>query len=355
MALGTSNINITSICSELGISVGNNRTFTSLTRHASINKWSFRRPGSISPNTSTKLIELTAPSNNDKLGDFREYNHSATAPNVEGDYTHKWGPGGATTDLQFTITPSQLNIKEIGYDYYTFKLYSSSANRASKTSPIKTEIVSIDYSAVSAPPGHTNNQTQKPDSPQVIDITAVSTSYSTIYMDSYISDISGNEQARFDDSYTDITMIEYEQPLMRATQLIDSGDLPAGNSPDGFPWTVTGSRFQIYTASTPKDSSSDVNQTFGSSSYSFYWTVVLADTNSNFYCAGVSSIDLRTYLDDGSMSHDQAIDTSTSNTDPTTQRQSSGTISGASFAYDDVWIVYYDIGSVTFNGVYSLI
>lgn len=353
--LGTSDLTGAQIASELGIMLGNDRLLSSLTRHANISKWSFRRPGSISANATTKLIEFTALSSDDKVGDFREYSQSVSAPEEPGDYTHAWGPGGSTTTLQFVITPNHLNTKELSGNYYTFKLYTSSANRASKTSPIKTHIVAISYNTVSAPAGHTNNQTQKPVSPQTIDITGVSTSYGTLYMDSYVSDISGNELARFDDSHTDITMTEYAYPLMKATGSIPSGDLPAGNSPAGYPWSSTGSRFQIYTAATPKDSASTVQQSVGTS-YSFYWTLVLMDTIGNQYCAGISDIRLKTYNDDGSQSNDQVIASSTSNTDPTTQKSESGTLSSGSFSYDDQWEVYYDTSyGITYNGTYSAI
>lgn len=357
MSVGDNDITMSVIATELGISIGTNRLKSSLTRHVNITKWSFFRSGSIDANVTTKLVEFTAPSSNDKAGDFRRYDQSTTTPFTQSDYTHKWGPSGTTTTLIFVITPVDLNIKEIGTgDYYTFKFYSSAADRTNKTSSVKTHIVAIDYDPVTPPVGHTNNQTSRPDSPQQITVTGVTTSHSVLYMDSFISDISGNEKIRFDDSHTDITMEEYEQALMRCTQSIVSADLPSGNSPAGYAWSETGSRLQIYTASTPKDSSSDVNQTYGSSAYSFYWVVVLADTDSNFYTAGITSIDLKTYLDDGSMSYDQTIETGASNTDPTTQSQSSGSISGASFDYDDIWKVYYDTSSgITYNSVYSLI
>ena len=80
MAHALNNASHSSAAAELGIAVGINRNQTTLTRYATMNKWSFYRCGSISPNATTKLMELTHPSNNDKLGDFRGYNHSAIVP-----------------------------------------------------------------------------------------------------------------------------------------------------------------------------------------------------------------------------------------------------------------------------------
>jgi hypothetical protein len=355
MSLGTNNLTAEQIATELGITLGNNRDVADLTRYASMNKHSFRRPGGISANASTKLIKYDPFTANDLGGDFREYNHTSSAPVTEDDYTHLWGPGGANTTLTFTITPNQVNTKELGGDYYTFKLYSSSANRASKTSPVKTYTVAITYSTVTAPSGHTNNQTNKPTSPQIITITNVTTTYAVLYMDSFVSNSGGTEIARFADSHTDITMTENVVPYMKATKSIPSADLPAGNSPGGYPWTATGSRFQIYTASTPKCAASIVDQSTGTS-YSFYWTVILMDTNTDQYAAGVSDITLRAYNDDGSQSDDQEIEANTSNTDPTTQRSESGTLS-VSMAYNEDWEVYYDdsnsSGNITYNGSYS--
>lgn len=358
MALGLTNITASQIATELGITIGVDRDVSDLTRYSSTNKWSFRRCGAIGANASTKLIEYTPFTEDDKGGDFREFNQTSTAPVTEDDFAHKWGPSGSTTTIQITITPNQLNLKELNGNYYTFKFYSTSSNRTNKTSPIKTDIVAVSFTTVSAPSGHTNNQTQKPTSPQIVNVTGVSTAYSVLYLDSYVSDISGNEIARFDDSYTDITLSEYQQPIMKATGSIPSGDLPSGNSPAGYAWSATGSRFQIYTAATPKDSASTVEQTYASTSYSFYWTVVLSDSapTPNFYTAGISSITIRTYLDDGSQSYDQEIENATSNSDPTTQRAESGTISGASFSYDQEWEVYYDTtAGISYNGTYSLI
>lgn len=361
MALLSTDITLSQVKTETGSS---SNLIGVLCNLGTINPYSFWGVGALSVDGSKNLV-LTTPATNYKFMDFRLYNHTTSTPGVE-NLTHKWGPGGTTTSFNVSVKSEQLNIKEIsGYDdYYTIKFYASSANRDSETSAIHTQTFSIDYSTVTLLAGHTRTSSDKADSPQEKAITSFSltgiTDPDTIYGEVFISTSGGTRVANLGVTrslgYFTGTLSEYEQALMRCIQSIDSGDLPAGNSPAGYAWSATGSRLQIYTAATPKDSSSDVNQTYASSSYSFYWTVVLADTNSNFYTAGISEIDLKTYLDDGSMSHDQTIDSSASNSDPTTQKQSSGTISGASFSYDDIWKVYYDTSlGISYNSTYSLI
>jgi hypothetical protein len=227
MAHALNNCSHTSVCAELGISVGTNRTQTSLTRHASINKWSFYRSGSIAPNASTKLVALTAPSNNDKLGDFRGYNHSAATPATPNDFTNNWGPGGTTITMSFSITVGEMNIREItsgSAPYITVKYYLSSANRSAKTSVQRTFTTAFSETSNSPPTGHTNNQTTRPaNSTQIVSDTAFPASLLTkpndiVYCDIYISDSGGNEVARVGsattDSYVDVSTHELANPFV---------------------------------------------------------------------------------------------------------------------------------------------
>jgi hypothetical protein len=369
MALGNNDITGQKVYTEQGRGTMPADTLgSSLEAYASNNPFSFYGAGNLGVDASKNTV-LSARTANILLADWRQYNHTVSIPDGGSGATHKWGPGGTTTSFNMQCTPQQMNVWEYATpgEWVTVKLYFSSANRVSESSPMHTQTFALGYSTITPLSGHTRNTTKKVTSPQVLALTGVSTTSLTtpdiLYADIYLSHSDGTRRVNLGTSvsagYSTVNIDEYVQPVMKATKSILSKDLPAGNSPAGNPWSVTGSRFQIYTASTPKDSASTVQQTQGSSSYSFYWTVVLADTSANFYTAGVSSITLRTYLDDGSETHDQEIESSTSNTDPTTQRSESGTLSGASFSYDDEWEVYYDNSSsgadITYNGVYSAI
>jgi len=204
----------TSAAAELGIAVGANRQQDTLTRHATINAWSFYRPGSIDPNVTTKLIELTAPSSNDKLGDFRGYNHSAFEPYPFDVYPtgNYWGPGGTYVEFVFQLYLYELNLREItsgSVPYISIKYYMSSANRNSKTGAVRTYTVVATETSNSPPSGHTNSQTQRPaSSSQLITDSNFQAAYlatpdDIVYCDLYISNSGGTEIARFGTTQAD--------------------------------------------------------------------------------------------------------------------------------------------------------
>jgi hypothetical protein len=274
MTHALNNASHTSVCAELGISVGSDRQQRDLTRHASINKWSFYRPGSIAPNASD-YVTLTAPSNNDKLGDFRGYNHNANEPYPFDVYpTGKdWGPGGSTISLIFQVYVEEANYRELyggSQPYITIRYYMSSANRDAQTSYVRTYTVSLSETSNSPPTGHTNNQTQKPASAsQLITDSAFPTSYlatpdDTIYCDLYFSDISGNQVVRFGstlaDGHVDIDTHEYQQPYIAAR------GIPDLSPPTGY------SQFEVCCTGTSSTacSSSVHNVTQGTDDLTFY-------------------------------------------------------------------------------------
>jgi hypothetical protein len=273
MAHALNNVSLTSVCSELGITRGNDRTLTSLTRHASINKWSFYRPGSIAPDGSD-YIQLTAPSNNDKLGDFRGYNHSAVTPYTPADYNNVWGPGGTYVTFTFLVYLNELNIKEIfpsTTPYLSVKYYMSSSNRNSQASSVRTYTVAVSLTSNSPPSGHSNNQTQKVASAsQLLTDTLFQSGFLTnpddvVYCDIYFSDSSGNQVARFGSTLADghVDVATHE----RQTPWVDSVGTCVSRS--GY----TGSRTEINNLAS-SCTGSDVNLSIGSSSYSFYLRAV---------------------------------------------------------------------------------
>jgi hypothetical protein len=342
---GDNNIKLSDVRTTIGESSYN---LSTICKSSGINKWAFYRGRRIKANATTKLVEFVdvAPY---RLGDFRRYSHSSTAPQVEDDYTHAWGPGGATTTLSFTMTPNELNIKEIAYydtsayDYYTFKLYSSSAARASKTGAFASLIVPITYSTITPPTDHTIDIygiTQKPSSAQIISFTGVSTSYSTIYMDSYISTSGGTEKIRFDDSHTDISMHEYEQPLIRTNDTVNT---PSFSPPDGSGgWSTA--FIEVMSASTFPGTNEDVQQTFGSTSYSFYMHIRGITFNSNEYILGTSAGVFNMSVNGGAAQ--QVYSGSISHT---SNKSVSGTLASGSWSYDDVGLIV-NSGNLTYTG-----
>lgn len=240
MTHALNNASHTSVCAELGITRGNDRTQTSLTRHASINKWSFYRSGSISANVTTKLIELTAPSNNDKLGDFRGYNHNALTPYLYDGYPSGlyYGPGGTSFTFTTIVYLEELNVRELSsgsVPYIVIKYYPSATDRTNGTNVIQTTSTLVSETSVTPPTGHTNNQTAKPSSAsQIINDTfdvADIPAGNIVYLDVYIgnnggSTIYGRFGSSISDSYDEVTIYENQYPEITTSGFITG--MPTG-------------------------------------------------------------------------------------------------------------------------------
>jgi len=224
MAHALNNASHTSACAELGISVGTNRNQTTLTRHATMNKWSFYRSGSIAANVTTKLMELTAPSNNDKLGDFRGYVHNAIVPTIPADYDRYYGPGGSSFTITFAIFTEQWNLRETSsgsIPYIIIKYYPTASDRTNGTNLIRTLSTLVSETGVTPPVGHTNDQTAKQasasqiiiDTFDVIDVPGGGILYCDVYIgNNGGSTVYGRFGAVVGDSHVDISIFENQNP-----------------------------------------------------------------------------------------------------------------------------------------------
>jgi hypothetical protein len=147
-----------------------------------------------------------------------------------------------------------------------FKFYSSSIARGIGTSPVKTSYATLTWNTLSGGSlmaGHIRSQTQKAGGTQVVEVTAVPSTYSVLYCDTYISTTSGtrllNLGTNVASGYTDITFEENEQPYIEAGGFITP---PPTDYTSAFP--------KVHTSNGNCDDTAKINQTFGGSSFSFY-------------------------------------------------------------------------------------
>jgi hypothetical protein len=309
-------------------------------------KWqSFYRPGALAINGSTKLISRTAGSNNDKLGDFRSYNHSAATPLAPANWTKNWGPGGTTISITHAIRVEELNLRELtagAAPYWTVRYYLSSANRAADTSRQRTYTAAASESSNTPPTGHTNNQTNRPSGATETGFTdanfpvsiLVSNPDDILYCDIFLSDISGNIIARLGTttahSYTDLTTHELSNPF-------DDGCGPAlSGAPSGYT-TV----FPVVTSSSSAKNGVDYTESNGGSTYgTFYWYLAGLKSSNWHRIGGVSctaNLKIRN-PEGGSLENTTQIHTGSLNAAGASSNQSaSGTLSSSyNWAYDDV-------------------
>jgi len=359
MAHALDNCSHTSVCAELGITRGNDRTQTSLTRHASINKWSFYRSGSISANAGTKLIELTAPTSDDKLGDFRGYNHNALTPYLFDGYPDGlgYGPGGSSFDFTTIVYLEELNVRELtsgSVPYIIIKYYPSLTDRTNGTNLIKTTSTLVSESSVTPPVGHTNNQTAKPASASqiILDTFLVSDipGANVVYIDVYIgnnggSTIYGRFGSSISDSYDDVTIYENQYPFVDACWGNYSPVPPdyGGNS-----WTFVA--IVVTNSSSAKDGA-DFQEANGSNTYgTFYWYVY-------GLCAGIyyriGNCSVTAQLQ-GDIATTTIFNGTLNSASSTSNQSASGSLSSGNWAYNDEADVVLTAATWTGYDVYSL-
>ena len=271
MAHALNNASHTSVCAELGITRGSNRTNSSLVRHSSVTPWSFYRPGALSISAG-KFITRVAGSNNDKLGDFRGYDHGALTPYLYDGYSGGlyYGPGGASFTFTTIVYLEQLNVREVtsgSVPYIIVKYYPTATDRTNGTNVIKTLSTLVSESGVTPPTGHTNNQTAKPASAsQVINDTFLVADIptgNTVYLDVYIGNNGGSTvYGRFGtviaDSYDEVTITENVAPYITA----GSNFSPApGGQTAAFPLVYT---------STSVCGTTNITQSTGGNTLQFY-------------------------------------------------------------------------------------
>lgn len=82
MALGTTGITRSAIRTETGLVSKNG---SELMKSAALSPYSFYGPGILSVDVNKNIVLLAATTS--KQGDFRGYNHSATMPHAQADFT----------------------------------------------------------------------------------------------------------------------------------------------------------------------------------------------------------------------------------------------------------------------------
>ena len=267
MALGLTNITISDVKTEIGSS---SNSVSALVGATGLNKYSFYAPGSLNVDGSYN-VTLTPPTSNYKLGDFRSYNDSALTPLAQVDYTQNWGPGAGAFNFTVSWFPQNMNIKAfvIPGDYVTMNFYANETNRTNEAGLLKQEVTLITYNAITPLAGHTRQVSQQAYSTQApITINnfpdgGLSDPDTSIYMETFISDLAGNRKINLgirENNYTTIKFHKNQIPY-----IYGGGNVP---SPP-FGWTAIFPEVSI--SSTPVCSfASQLDMTFGSSTIDFY-------------------------------------------------------------------------------------
>jgi hypothetical protein len=265
MSLGNSNISLSAIKTETGLS-GNKGS--ELVGAAGLNKYSFYAPGSLSVD-GNKDVVITPPSANLKAGDFRSYNNASLTPSAQANYTQNWGPGGSTVNFTQSWFPQAKNIKEFADpgDYVTAKYYLSADDRTNEAGVIHSQIFAITFNGITPLAGHTRQTTYRANSTQTFNVTGfptggLSTPDCLVYCETYISDISGNRKINLGaraNNYTTITFHQSQEPYVHGV-----GNIPS--PPSGY----TAIFPELNTAGTPVcNTVSPLTQSLGTA-FSFY-------------------------------------------------------------------------------------
>lgn len=266
MALGTTNINTTNVGSEIGSS---SHLFSALVGASGLNKYSFYAPGSLSVDANKDVV-LTPPASNYKLGEFRNYNHSSLTPSPQTNFTKNWGPSAGNFDFAVAWYPQAINIKcfAVPGDYVTMNFYPSATDRTNETNRIKQQITAITYNADTPLTGHSRQATYRANSTQApvwiygYPYGGLADPDTTIYMETFISDVAGNRKINLGvraNNYTTVTFHKNQPPYVYGTPNITP-------PPSGYTVAIPA----VHSAATPICTTSQVAQTFNSTSYSFY-------------------------------------------------------------------------------------
>ncbi len=266
MSLGATDISVSAIMTETGLSSGN---VSALVGASNLNKYSFYAPGSLSVDANYDVV-LTPPASNYKLGDFRLYNHSALTPGAQSNYTQNWGPGASDFDFAVSWFPQNMNIKcfAVPGDYVTMDFYPTATDRTNQTNRIKRQITAITFNSITPLTGHTRQPYYQASSTQApvwiygYPYAGLSDPNTTIYMETYISDLTGNRKINLgtrSNNYTIVTFHKNQIPY-----ITKSGNITP--VPSGY----TSAWIEITSGLTLCDTSGNLSQTFGGSTFGFY-------------------------------------------------------------------------------------
>lgn len=284
MALGTTDITTAAVKTEIGSA---SNQISVLVGAAGLNKYSRYAPGTLSVDGSQNIV-LTPPTSNFKLGDFRSYNHTAPAPYVTTGTTFYFGPGAGNCDFSMTWRPEGLNIaafSQNGIDsgttpahyHVTIKLYSDPTDRINRTNALasgtfgidmvshtplvghsRSSQMSVNYVPDTAEPGNVDRATSQP-----CKLTISRSGDQTVYGEIFISDISGNPLINWGTSVSANYFTFYSHERVNP-YLYRSGNITP--VPSGY----TGAWIEVTDNSTLCNTGSNITQTYGLSSFSFY-------------------------------------------------------------------------------------
>lgn len=288
--------------SELGLgSSGTNNFLHTVARGTGQNQYSFYGQWHVQPNSSTKCIEINYQTGNDRLDDFRSYNHSASASGVvHTSMNLSYDDSASTHSTVIPVTMSEMNVLDAlsGYSssalYLCHKLYYTSAARASGSGSFQTITSSLSWYTPTLMSGHIRTATQRASNTQSHNV-SINTSgingTDYIYVDSFISNSSGTRLlglgSAVSSGYTTITMTPQVEPWIDAvgTCVSRSG--------------YTGSHTEINNVAS-SCTGADVPLSLTNKNYSFYLRAV--GINSGTYNINPTNctIRIRHYEDDGS-------------------------------------------------------
>jgi hypothetical protein len=281
-----------------------------------------------------------------KIGDFRLYNQLANTPSVNGPSQLNYGPGAGNISVQVAALPEQMNVWEYADppDNYIFKIYKTISDR---TSEVNALIVAsgdpnkaLTFSTTTPPTGHTRSETKIVGSTQVSDTVQYSSTtngFSTpnqnLYGDCFLCvPITGARKINLGETvsggYFSFIAHQYSQPYITATGNITPA--PSG-------WTAAWP--DIHSSSTPVCTvTPNINQTQGSSTYSFYVKVHGID--------GVDSKVINTTNCDVYLTHDGGKQLVYSGA----LSHSAGTLCSGTLQNSNTWS-YDEVGYVTIENV----
>jgi hypothetical protein len=328
---------------ELGLgSSGTNNQLSVVCKTAGQNAFSLYGTGTLGVDGSKNPV-WTAPSSNYRLGDFRGYNHTASTPSASNNFTHNWGPGGASTDISIATLPQNFNLFycDSGATRIYYKAYLSTSNRTSEVSPWDTQLSTVLTSSITPPSGHTRAaRTTKPQHPHVQTFnsfvtTGLSTPNDYIYLDTFFATVGGSRAVNLgtlSGGYTTITMHEQQQPYITAS---GTAPTPSGGYTAAFP--------VVHNVSSYCSTTSQLGQTFASTTAVFYIKVhaIYGSSTRSMYCSSATV----------TLQHDGGTQTVWTGSIPTNGRYISVTMSGGnSWSYDEVG--YARVTSATYSGSY---
>jgi len=275
MALGSSNITMSAVNTELGspYSPAQDMLLSVLAPHANAgNIASFYGTGTLVVD-SNKNVSWVAPTSDYKLGDFRNYNASAAAPAASNNFTHNYPPTGSSDDIDITTLPQQFNILFVdsGAQYIYYRGYLTTANRTAETSPYKTQISSWLYNTITALSGHTRTQTEQIQHPHTQTLSSVSipmpaTPNDYLYLDTFFCNSGGSRLVNLGNAvangYTTITMHQQQYPTI----------LNSGTGPTPYPsgYTVIHPVIASTSGNCLDDSPIPYGGTIGGTNITFY-------------------------------------------------------------------------------------